>query len=326
MTTVDKKNLFMIMCHKNLSQVSHLLKHLITSRSDVVLHIDASVPDEEYKAFVEEHKTTDNLYIADKRIKGILDDRTLVDIVFIMLDCVKSKGPDYQYYALLSGQDYAIKPIDTINASLDSSYPKPYIDCTEYDPDNWIYYKFRIKRSPRLRKTERGIKDRFGKNKLIKKPLLTGVKVLKKTVSVLGKSPYKALTGAGVELYGGSAWWILPDTAIDHIYTEYKSRTKIVRDLLVSYTPEETFFQTMAMRSPVKELIEINPKDCIAQNCMTWAYFFDDDKPFMGHPYVFTEDDYPKLKAAHQWFARKFDITIDERIIELIDENLLRKK
>ena len=124
MATVDKKNLFMIMCHKNLSQVSRLLKHLITSRSDVVLHIDASVPDEEYKAFVEEHKTTDNLYIADKRIKGILDDRTLVDIVFIMLDCVKSKGPDYQYYALLSGQDYAIKPIDTINTNSGSNDPQ----------------------------------------------------------------------------------------------------------------------------------------------------------------------------------------------------------
>ena len=314
------KILYMIMCHKNLRQVSGLIKQLITSDSDVVVHVDKAVSDDEYRQFQKWQQTIPNLYLTEKRIKGILDDRTLVDVVFIMMDCVRKKGLDYQYYALLSGQDYPIKPIGMIHSTLNDTYPQPYIGCTAYSESNWIYYKFRIKRSPWVKRTDRSLTDRMGAGNPIGKMLRFVLKVCRKTVAVFGASPYKKLTRMGVSLYGGSAWWILPDTAMDCIYDEYKKNTEVVRQLLVSYTPEETFFQTMAMRSPVKDAVTVDDAET---GCKTWAYFSDEGKPFVGHPYVFTVKEFEKLKASECWFARKFDDTVDAEILRMIDKELL---
>ena len=76
------------------------------------------------------------------------------------------------------------------------------------------------------------------------------------------------------------------------------------------------------MKSDLQDLVEINPIDMIGQNCKTWAYFFDEDKPFKGHPYIFTENEYDKLIKKNCWIAKKFDISISKDILELLDKYL----
>lgn len=87
----------------------------------------------------------------------------------------------------------------------------------------------------------------------------------------------------------------MPDKIINYILEEKEISKKWFTKLLGTFTPEETFFQTLTMKSDLKDLVEINPIDMIGQNCKTWAYFFDEDKPFKGHPYIFTENEYDKL-------------------------------
>lgn len=318
------KNLFMIMCHKNLDQVLLLAKKLITSESDVVIHIDSFVSDSEVNAFMQLSKDIPNLYITDKRIHGVLDRRSLVDIVFIMINYVKSKGLCYKYYCLLSGQDYPIKPIDKINKELSKCYPEPFIDCTPYDKNNWIYHKFLF--TPTLLKFHQLISDEFSPKNPIRKILRLSEIIIKKLCSLLKITSYDKLTKNGIALYGGSAWWILPDIAIEYIWNEYSIATETVNYLLSTYTPEETFFQIMVMMSPVRNSVAINPPDKVDQNCKTWAYFSDVDKPFKGHPYVFTVKEFEKIKYSRFWFARKFDMKTDAEIIGLIDQQLLNGK
>ena len=320
MFAIDK-NLFMIICHKNLDQVLRLAKKLITQNSDVIVHIDSTVSDTEYNSFIAQQKSIENLYVADKRIKGRLDDRSLVDIVFIMINCVKSKGLKYKYYALLSGQDYVIKPVGKINKELFDNYPLPFIDCTPYDRNNWVYYKF--SQTPGLIRLNKFVSDNFSRKNPIRKFLKLFIIISKKTISLLKLSIYDKSRKYNIRLYGGSAWWILPDVAVDYIYSEYLKSNTASNICLISYTPEETFFQTMAMMSPVKDLVKVNPIEQVGQNCKTWAYFSDDDKPFKGHPYVFTKKEFEKIKDSDCWFARKFDIKTDSEIFNLIDNNLL---
>ena len=123
----------------------------------------------------------------------------------------------------------------------------------------------------------------------------------------------------GIPLYGGSAWWALPDVAMDYILSEYTANPPYVSALLGTNTPEETFFQIMTMRSPVKDLVHINPADMTEQNCKTWAYFSDVGKPFKGHPYIFTVNEYQKLIASDAWIARKFDSAVDSEILDMLD-------
>lgn len=79
----------------------------------------------------------------------------------------------------------------------------------------------------------------------------------------------------------------------------------------------------LIMRSRIANIVDINSKDMIAQNCKTYAYFSGKGKPFKGHPYIFTKDDYETIVKLPHFFARKFDETIDSQILDLIDKKIL---
>ena len=256
---------------------------------------------------------------------GELDTKSLVEIVFLLIKRVKEIEKEekihFDYYLLLSGQDYLTKPICYINAQLKKSYPKPFIDCTPYDKSNWIYYKFNSIFG--IRNFQSWVSEKFPKKGIrhLFRLFFRGVGIMaEKIVQFFHKTDYDYIKKKGVTLYGGSAWWILPDIVIDFIMQERVNNADWFKCLLNSYTPEETFFQTLSMRSPIKELIELNPIDWVAQNCKTWAYFSDIDKPFKGHPYIFTENEYNKLIKKGCWIARKFDITISSKIFDLLDK------
>ena len=313
---------YMIMCHKNAQQVLRLAKKLISSKSDVIIHADSAMSDDEYNLLLEASYSIKGIYLTEQRIHGVLDTRSLVDIAMemvISIDKVQdAENKHYQYYALLSGQDYPIKSLSHIISQLDVSYPKPFIDCTPYDSGNWIYYKF--KGNSFVHNFKRKIFKWFpNRRNLFRKFLVLLHIISSKIVEHLPTNHYHKLNKMNIELYGGSAWWILPDTAVSFIKNEYESKSDLVELLLNTNTPEETFFQIMTMRSPVKNLVEINPKDMVLQNCKTWAYFSDDGKPFKGHPYIFTENEFNKLADSDCWFARKFDMDVDEKIFDMLD-------
>lgn len=314
-------NAIMIMCHKNLAQVERLIKQCRSDNTKIIVHFDKKmqISDAELENF--KNQKRGGVYLTRKRLSGVLDTRSLVDITFLMIDRVKEieneENLHFKYFILLSGQDYIIKPIWFINEELAKNYPKPFIDCTPYDKSNWIYKKFRYGKN--LMVYRRWVSRNFHKT-IFRRTFRVPELIARKILSVLHKTDYDYFVRQGINIYGGSAWWILPDKAINYILEERQANEKWFGRLLNTETPEETFFQTLTMRSPVKDLVEINPKDMVAQNCKTWAYFSDVDKPFNGHPYVFTENEYEKLIEKNCWFARKFDIMISEKIFDMLDE------
>lgn len=242
----------------------------------------------------------------------------MVDITLELIECAKEneqkENKKYQYFALLSGQDYAIQNIDAINEELHSHYPEPFIDCTPYDRNNWLFYKFNSNRN--ILKSVNYIKENMRRG-IIRKVCRGSLLVIQKLIGVIHRTDYDLLRKKNIELYGGSAWWILPDKIIDFILDEKEK--EYVQDLLSTWTPEETFFQIMAMRSPISNLVHINPPEQVSQSCKTWAYFSDEDKPFCGHPYIFTKTEFSKLVESECWFARKFDFCKDADIFDMLD-------
>ena len=67
-------------------------------------------------------------------------------------------------------------------------------------------------------------------------------------------------------------------------------------------------------------MIDVNAPDAVLQNCMTYAYFFDDEHEPTGHPYILRKDNFDMLKSRKELFARKFDIEVDSEILDVIDE------
>ncbi len=318
-------NAIMIMCHKNMEQVARLIKRCKSKETRIILHID-------FRYDLSERETqcfeTEGVYFTEKRLEGELDTRSLVDIAMLMVEKAqwveKEENIHFSYYLLLSGQDYLTKSIEFINKELKNSYPRPYIDCTPYDKKNWIYHKF--KNNPYIFKYHAWVSRTFREGSLCRKAFRFLGSLFAYCSRLLKWNDYNYFKRNKVALYGGSAWWILPDGAIAYIVEEWNKKEKYLTRLLSSYTPEETFFQIMVMRSPIRDLVSINPMDMVEQNCKTWAYFSDTDKPFKGHPYIFTTQEYEKLINKDCWIARKFDIREDSGIFDLLDKNIQEKK
>lgn len=313
---------YLIMCHKNPHQVNRLISKLQSEHSACFVHIDscADFGPESIRGV-----PTENRY------HGVLGSYSLVQISDELMQCAKAyeKGNDihFCYFCLVSGQDYPLNNIGSIQDELQKNYPTPYIDCTPSAKGNWVYTG--AKHSAWWNVTNLKI------NRLLPKPGIVR-KLVKLPVLVVDfitrnwMNPRTMLSKDHIDLYGGSAWWILPDVMVDYLLDAAKNFTKENKfyPLTGVGVPEENYYQTLLMNSPFKKQIDVNPPEMVAQNCKTYANFLPEGKPFIGHPYILTMNDNKHLAelATNRFFARKFDETVDSDIFDWIDENLLSDK
>ncbi len=318
----------LILAHKNLDQLIRLITNLFHGNIDVFVHLDKKwrIGKDEIESIKQINES--HLIICENRFSAFLDKWSLIEATMEIIRTVKmvekKKEIKFHYYALLSGQDYPIKSLNLLLDKLSVSYPKPFIDCTPFDKKNWLKKKF--KTLP----IENNFQLWFRQNmqpcllrKVIKLPFFLFFYFLK----IIIPTPFIQLTKLQCSLYGGSAWWILPDVVIDEVYRRFFNSNDLIVNLLSrTFTPEETFFQIMTMQSKVANLVEVNEKNDILQNCLTYAHFRDEGKPFTGHPYILSKNDFNKLIKLPQFFARKFDTTVDSEILNVLDEYLMRNK
>lgn len=310
---------FMIIAHRNIDQVIRLVKALDDDEVDVYVHLDKkwTVTDEEVSRL---RAATKHVTVIDRRISGYLDTWSLCEITIELIKAALKTQKCYSYFGLLSGQDYPIKSMSYMKTILEQSYPKPLIDCTPMVKDNWIYSGFRWIRFHRYYR----IVERITKNKLRRKVLLLPAYAVQLVVTYIVGSPYKRLKKAGCVLYGGSAWWLLPREVVELCVAEVEANTEIVRAFKIKNTPEETFFQTMTMRSALDHMVSINNPYEVLQNCLTYAYFFDETHVPTGHPYVLTEENYEMLRKRKELLARKFEMPESTRLMDRIDKEILK--
>lgn len=311
-----KKLAVLLLVHKNTEQVKRLVNKMDDDNIDVYIHCDKrwNTGFEELKKFFQ---SKNNIYIIEDRVYTDLDSFNLAEAPLKMIGYSKKIGMKYNYYALLSGQDYPLVSSKELLDNLDCLYPKPLIDCVPYEKNNFVHTKFAS--YGLYRKCERTIYTKI-RNRKIAHMVVFPVVVFWKTI---GDSIYnlkRSFDRMNVGLYGGSAWWILPDIAIDYIYDEYRNNPKLMKLLSKAFTPEENFYQIMTMQSPAKNLVDINNFET-EQKCKTYAHFRPEGKEITGHPYIFTIDDkdlISKIKNDY-FFARKFDVQKDFKILDYID-------
>lgn len=301
----------LIIAHKNIEQTMRLA-NCFDDRFDVYIHFDAKM---EIKQETKPNRS--NIYILQKRLSGFLDDWSLVEIAMNLY--MSAKKNRYAYYCLLSGQDYPVKTMDYISEFFERNYPKPFIDCTPAVKGNWVYSTFK-----RIRKIRdyNSIKSKC-QNQYWTKVRIYLLYAKQMLETIIKGSPSKNLTKIGWEMYGGSAWWVLPDIVMEEIEDIYKEKTnnneRICQQFKVKIVPEETFFQTCIMNSKFKDQVVVNQPFEEKQNCLTYAYFCDEEHAATGHPYVFTMKNKELLDKLPHLFARKFDYSVDEKILDYLD-------
>lgn len=320
------KTAYLINCHKDMEFVARLAHRIHSEDSHVFIHIDEKVTKDKYEFLISATNDLKHCYVSKVRVNGKLDDRSLVDINMLLIAYAKQIGQQtgvhYSYFAALSGQDYPIKPMHLIEKELENNYPDIYLDCNDAESAAWVSKK--LNRNKTLIQYRNWVLKR--KIPFIRKVLQFIGVVMRKVLHLLGQSAQQRIIKKGCKIYGGSAWWILPDYIADKIEDEYKSKSELALILLdESTTPEETFFQTLIMHLLYPDDKETGKSKMIIQNCKTYVDFgLKSGRPITNHPYTITSETYDLLCSSDCWFARKFDCNVDTKIVDTIDETILK--
>lgn len=208
---------------------------------------------------------------------------------------------DYDYFINLSGQCYPLKSIDSIKEFL---WNKNFAYMEEFklpwtgwkgehgglDRLNFSYYKNPFLELRRILLNRRGRSSRYETKRFIRLPRMNK------------QLPYN------LEPYGGSTWFCLSKKHVDYILEYLNSKQNLLGFFRRVKCPDEIFFQTILMNSPLKgNVVNDNLR------YVDWTR-----KP---SPATLTMDDADNLLNSSKLFARKFDTELDERILDLLDDH-----
>lgn len=312
---------YLIMAHKNPEQVNRLIRGLKANSSVCFIHIDS-------RASFGPDIIVDAVPVR-LRHHGVLGSYSLVQIADELMKRAKEYETEhnihFHYFCLLSGQDYLLKHPSAIADELERTYPKALIDCDAWNKGNWVAHGSKNSQwcVEAIRKADVLFPASRPMRRLMKAPIFVINMILRHFTTA-----QKKLARKGIQLYGGSAWWILPDYMVDYCLEETQKFGKTSRfyPIVGVWVPEEHYYQTLLLNSKFKNEVVIKPPDAPEQNCKTYAHFLPEGKPFTGHPYILTMEDRDLLQklSAKRFFARKFDMSVDSDILDWIDKNLLQ--
>ncbi|MGH3134037.1 MAG: beta-1,6-N-acetylglucosaminyltransferase [Gaiellaceae bacterium] len=194
---------------------------------------------------------------------------------------VRERVP-FDYAVLLTGQDYPLRSPHAIAAVLGGASGRSFMNHWALPYPPW---------------GDRGGLDRIQDWHLITYRRLHLAVPLRRRLP-LGLTPY-----------GGGAYWCLSRPVVDHVHGFVHANPGYVRFFEHVLIPDELFFQTIVMNSPLRDSVE---NDNLRY--LDWSR-----EP---GPAVLVRDDVPALVASHKLFARKFDERIDASPLDLLDAHI----
>ena len=284
---------YLILCHKNADQVSTLINQLDNEQVDFYVHIDKKNTS---FALLERH----NLFVLplDKRVDVTWATNSMVYAMLNLVHSALNSNIKYDYYCLLSGQDFPIKSNYEIQEYLQANsgcnfieiLPKDHQLYRRYCKRNALYYPMWM--------YGRSAICKFFKRMYI---YLTGG--FNRTYSL-----FQRKAPNGISFSFGSQWWCLTQECLQWIVDYLDNTPDVLSFYDNSLTPDECVFQTVFMMSPFSKT---------AKDKLTFLEWDVNG----NNPRILTKADYQLLINSDKLFARKFDCAQDCEIINLLIES-----
>ena len=216
----------------------------------------------------------------------------------------------FDWVVVLSGQDYPIRPPADVERDLLASPFDGYVEGGEVAPPRWTrapadefarryFYRYRVIPAPPA-------------------PLRRAVAAARPLL-VLRDMPWGVLLGrrcrtpfsSALPCRRGSDWLSLSRRAVELVSEQARARPDLVRHYERTVVPTESFPHTVLHAAPELRL-------------STGTRRFTSWMPGAQHPDVLRSSDLERILASGCDFARKFDVTVDARVLDEIDERVLQ--
>lgn len=303
------KEAYLIMAHNNWDMVRKLILAIDNVDNDIFLHINllSDMPSKEY--FEKDVLHSKIFYIERKPVYW--GDYTFSKVIFMFFKDAISKEKGYQYFHILSGSDLLIKKAGELKSFLAINL---YNNNSKRLKTNYITYhipKDKIECFP-VAEYNLFVKHWRNHNGVLRKTAKGTALLLNYMQSLIGINRMKSI---GMQLYKGDSFFSVSDEFVRYAlnyegwaYEHFGKKT---------FGADEFVFQTIAMNSKFSESIY----DKAGENSHPNLRHIDFAR---GTPYVWKMNDYDELKNTNDFFARKFDATIDGQIINTIYEDITK--
>lgn len=281
---------YIILAHKNIPQLKWLLQALEDDRVNLYLHLDKGADKSLHEQARTELAGIRNLFFLKAHFTN-WGSFGLVDATLEGMRQVKKHG-GADYTILLSGQDYPIKSTSELISFLEHAGGKSFIEYFKFPVPHWQDNGG----FDRIQKWYLSLPIKYtAQNKLMRGRLNQMLNIL---------FPNRRFP-VGLIPYGGSQWWCLNRECIDHIIQFCKSHWSYVSFFKTIRVPDEIFFHTILLNSPLTTKLE--------NRALTYV-------DWNGPPYprILTETDVMKLTGGDYFFARKFDLETNQGIFSTI--------
>lgn len=218
-----------------------------------------------------------------------------VNHLYAVLDLMRlSVENEYEYYHLISGEDVLVNSYAQVQERF-SGNDKIYISCNDAVNDHmwniryryWYIFKNRDTRARFYRQMNQlslGLQKLFG--------------VKRRSI------------GAEENICKGYLYGDFPHDAVQYVLRYVDANPKFLKDLEYTYIPEEFFFQTIFINSPLR--------DRIAYNCLRYSIW---EYKHGSIPGYLDETDWPLIQSGDYLFARKVNYQVSETLISMAKDH-----
>lgn len=290
---------FLISAHTDEPHLRRLIESL-PEGSEFYVHIDEKSDITPFKEVL----NRPDVHFIDHRVNVVWGSINEVEYQMELVREALRCSPDY--LITLSGMDYPVwsnKEIIGYFQSLDGRNVLQGLCITLSDPKNVNYREYRLLSSQPWRKGGIGSKFRVALRKILS---LMGIK---KPLSVTA-------SGKRYDLYKGAAWWaITPQLAVKALY-EWDENKTLRRYFSTSFGPAETFLQTVAFNSSLRDTCILTEGHFTTLLALTPLTFID----YSNGVLILNDKDYDRIIASGKMFCRKTITGQSDSLMDMIDQ------
>ena len=272
---------YLIAAHRRLEQLERLIRRLDDAETTFVVHVDLRAGKEPYEEL--RRRTTDltNVHYVDRHL-GYWGGFGVVRAALKSIRYLVDERVPFDYAALLSGQDYPLRPPAAIRRSLADAGGVSFMEYHTLPFWGW---------------GKRGGLDR-----------VEDFHVIGRIVLHL-RLPRKRRIPDGLTPYGGSRTWFLRREVVEHVDTYVRANPASVRFFEHTLSPDELLFHTFVLNSSFADSV-VNDHRLYLE----WRGG--------SNPATFTIADLDRIVASDALFARKFDVGVDPDILDALDAHI----
>ena len=278
---------YLVLAHRNPKQLERLCGILASDLNHVFLHIDRRMPLGVYKNLAS-RLCSGRIHMTKKRIRVFWGNVNLTIAVTLLMDAALSHAEKYDYFVLLSGQDYPIKSREELATYLEASGGKEYIKAFPFPYERW---------------GADGGYRRIREYWLVQHRWLNALLRWGHRRSLIPERPFPF----DMHPCGGGTWWMLTQGCVRYILEYVKANPGYMRYFRFSVNSAEYSLNTIVANSRFR--------DHIANHHLTYTDWTESRR----HPKILRKEDFPALRSSQRFFARKFDIQVDSEILNLLD-------